>query len=123
MNVLALPKRQPRRLAAFVEAERVEVEFFASLDPGEQAEWRAGHAVDGGPPRDLVVDVRGLSPARAQLARFVAWRDRVRAQLAQLNGQCAYLETMRDGRINMPDVYRVGFGLLRKGGTKPVASG
>lgn len=26
----------------------------------------------------------------------------------------------RDGRINMPDVYRVGFGLGRKGGVKPV---
>lgn len=26
----------------------------------------------------------------------------------------------RDGRINMPDVYRVGFGLGRKGGVKPI---
>ena len=26
---------------------------------------------------------------------------------------------MRDGRINMPDLYRVGFGLGRKGGIKP----
>ena len=30
------------------------------------------------------------------------------------------VETMRDGRINMPDLYRVGFGLGRKGGVKPV---
>ncbi|MFI3135677.1 MAG: hypothetical protein QX197_02755 [Methylococcaceae bacterium] len=29
-------------------------------------------------------------------------------------------EVMRDGRINMPDVYRVGYGLGRKGGVKPV---
>lgn len=30
------------------------------------------------------------------------------------------VEMMRDGRINMPDLYRVGFGLGRKGGVKPV---
>ncbi|MFU8788615.1 MAG: hypothetical protein ACNA7G_06265 [Methylobacter sp.] len=29
-------------------------------------------------------------------------------------------EVMRDGRINMPDVYRVGYGLGRRGGIKPV---
>lgn len=29
-------------------------------------------------------------------------------------------ERMRDGRINMPDVYRVGFGLGRRGGVRPV---
>lgn len=28
--------------------------------------------------------------------------------------------TMRDGRINMPDLYRVGFGLGRRGGVRPV---
>ncbi len=31
------------------------------------------------------------------------------------------LEIMKDGRINMPDLYRVGFGLGRRGGVKPVA--
>jgi hypothetical protein len=30
-------------------------------------------------------------------------------------------ERMRDERVNMPDVYRVGFGLGRKGGVKAVA--
>lgn len=30
-------------------------------------------------------------------------------------------ETMKDGRINMPDLYRVGFGLGRRGGVKPMA--
>ena len=30
------------------------------------------------------------------------------------------LETMKDGRVNMPDLYRVGFGLGRKGGVKPL---
>lgn len=29
------------------------------------------------------------------------------------------METKRDGRIDMPDLYRVGFGLGRKGGVKP----
>jgi len=29
-------------------------------------------------------------------------------------------EVMRDKRINMPDVYRVGYGLGRRGGIKPV---
>ncbi len=29
------------------------------------------------------------------------------------------IETKRDGRIDMPDLYRVGFGLGRKGGVKP----
>lgn len=30
-------------------------------------------------------------------------------------------ERMRDGRVNMPDVYRVGYGLGRRGGVKAVA--
>ena len=29
-------------------------------------------------------------------------------------------ETMKDGRINMPDLYRIGFGLGRRGGVRPV---
>ncbi len=29
-------------------------------------------------------------------------------------------ETMRDGRVNLPDLYRVGFGLGRRGGVKPL---
>ena len=31
------------------------------------------------------------------------------------------LQRMRDGRVNMPDLYRVGFGLGRRGGVKPAA--
>ncbi|MCY4662493.1 MAG: hypothetical protein OXF93_22190 [Acidobacteria bacterium] len=27
---------------------------------------------------------------------------------------------MRDGRVNIPDVFRVGYGLGRKGGVKPI---
>ncbi len=29
-------------------------------------------------------------------------------------------ETMKDGRVNMPDLYRVGFGLGRRGGVRPM---
>ncbi|PDW02512.1 hypothetical protein [Candidatus Viridilinea mediisalina] len=31
-------------------------------------------------------------------------------------------EMMHDGRINMPDLYRVGFGLARRGGVKPLGN-
>jgi hypothetical protein len=30
------------------------------------------------------------------------------------------VQFLRDGRIQMPDVYRIGFGLGRKGGVKPL---
>jgi hypothetical protein len=30
-------------------------------------------------------------------------------------------ERMKDSRINMPDLYRVGFGLGRRGGVKPMS--
>ena len=29
------------------------------------------------------------------------------------------METKKDGRMDMPDLYRVGFGLGRRGGVKP----
>jgi hypothetical protein len=32
----------------------------------------------------------------------------------------ALFSRQRDGRVNMPDVYRVGFGLGRRGGVKPI---
>ena len=32
------------------------------------------------------------------------------------------MERLKDGRINLPDVYRVGYGLRRKGGVKPAKS-
>ncbi|MCX7691920.1 hypothetical protein LCC91_03080 [Tepidimonas taiwanensis] len=41
--------------------------------------------------------------------------DGVREDLQRLG----LIETKRDGRIDMPDLYRVGFGLGRKGGVKP----
>jgi hypothetical protein len=33
--------------------------------------------------------------------------------------QLGLINFMRDGRVNMPDLYRVGFRLGRKGGVKP----
>ncbi|WP_368373233.1 hypothetical protein [Pseudomonas brassicacearum] len=40
----------------------------------------------------------------------------VRSDLERLG----IFETMKDGRVNLPDLYRVGFGLGRRGGVKPV---
>ena len=42
--------------------------------------------------------------------------DGVREDLESLG----VLQPMRDGRVNIPDVFRVGYGLGRKGGVKPV---
>ncbi|MBH3381266.1 hypothetical protein [Pseudomonas asiatica] len=42
----------------------------------------------------------------------------VRSDLERLG----IFETMKDGRVNLPDLYRVGFGLGRRGGVKPVIS-
>jgi hypothetical protein len=52
-----------------------------------------------------------LPPQHAELG----WAG-VRDDLTRLG----VFETMRDGRINMPDLYRVGFGLGRRGGVKPI---
>lgn len=35
-------------------------------------------------------------------------------------GRLGIFETMKDGRVNLPDLYRVGFGLGRRGGVKPI---
>lgn len=45
--------------------------------------------------------------------------DGVREDLQRLG----LLETKKDGRIDMPDLYRVGFGLGRRGGVKPRSGG
>ncbi len=41
----------------------------------------------------------------------------IRADLERLG----IFQPMRDGRVNLPDLYRVGFGLGRRGGVKPLA--
>jgi hypothetical protein len=52
-----------------------------------------------------------LPPQHAELG----WAG-VRDDLTRLG----VFETMRDSRINMPDLYRVGFGLGRRGGVQPI---
>ena len=42
--------------------------------------------------------------------------DGVRRDLESLG----VFQRMRDGRVNVPDVFRVGYGLGRKGGVKPI---
>lgn len=38
-------------------------------------------------------------------------------------GELAVFQTMDDGRVNLPDVYRVGYGLGRRGGVKAIRKG
>jgi len=59
------------------------------------------------------VQVVGL--ARLPVQHWDRGWDGVRDDLQRLG----LLETKKDGRIDMPDLYRVGFGLGRKGGVKP----
>lgn len=54
--------------------------------------------------------------ARRYSARFDKGISGIKQDLIDLG----IFQEMRDGRINMPDVYRIGHGLGRKGGIKPV---
>lgn len=56
-----------------------------------------------------------ISSARLPAQHIDRGWDGVREDLQRLG----LLETKKDGRIDMPDLYRVGFGLGRKGGVKP----
>lgn len=58
---------------------------------------------------------QGINSARLPAQHVDRGWDGVREDLQRLG----LLETKRDGRIDMPDLYRVGFGLGRKGGVKP----
>jgi len=49
-------------------------------------------------------------------ARFERGLSGLRQDLEELG----LFQSLTDGRINIPDVYRVGFGMLRRGGVKPV---
>ncbi len=62
-----------------------------------------------------------ISQAAVKLppVNFNAGADGVRTDLQELG----VFERMTDGRVNMPDVYRVGYGIGRKGGVKAVARG
>ncbi|AOU98353.1 hypothetical protein BI364_10605 [Acidihalobacter yilgarnensis] len=58
---------------------------------------------------------KGMTMTRLPAQHIDRGWDGVREDLQRLG----LLETKRDGRIDMPDLYRVGFGLGRKGGVKP----
>ena len=58
---------------------------------------------------------QSISAARLPAQHVDRGWDGVREDLQRLG----LLETKKDGRIDMPDLYRVGFGLGRKGGVKP----
>ncbi|WGJ88607.1 hypothetical protein QEP15_14620 [Achromobacter mucicolens] len=61
------------------------------------------------------VSPQEMSSARLPAQHMDRGWDGVRDDLQRLG----LLETKKDGRIDMPDLYRVGFGLGRKGGVKP----
>ena len=65
---------------------------LSRLEPG-------GNTVSGLLPKRLELGLKGLRDDLLDLAVF---------------------SQQKDGRINMPDVYRVGFGLGRRGGVKPI---
>lgn len=61
----------------------------------------------------------GVGSARLPAQHIDRGWDGVREDLQRLG----LLETKKDGRIDMPDLYRVGFGLGRRGGVKPRSGG
>ncbi|MCK7580976.1 MAG: hypothetical protein MZV65_38750 [Chromatiales bacterium] len=61
-----------------------------------------------GGPQDIHLD-------RLPAQRATRGWEGIREDLQRLG----LIETKKDGRIDMPDLYRVGFGLGRKGGVKP----
>lgn len=72
--------------------------------------WRRNGVFDGW-PGDLGRDVVRLPPSR-----FEDGPRGVREDLEALG----VFQRLLDGRVNIPDVFRVGYGLGRKGGVKPV---
>jgi hypothetical protein len=70
-----------------------------------QARWSARF------PRGVVTADSSRLPARHAEHDWVGLREDLQ--------RLGLLEVKRDGRIDMPDLYRVGFGLGRKGGVKP----
>jgi len=58
---------------------------------------------------------QGIYSERLPAQHAIQGWDGIREDLMQLG----LIEVKKDGRIDMPDLYRVGFGLGRKGGVKP----
>ena len=63
--------------------------------------------VDAGAARRALAK---LSPAHIDAGPEGAWTWK----------RWASFQRLRDGRVNVPDVFRVGYGIGRKGGVKPV---
>lgn len=72
--------------------------------------WRANGVFDGW-PGDLARDAVRLPPSR-----FDDGPNGVRADLEALG----VFQRLLDGRVNIPEVFRVAYGIGRKGGVKPV---
>ncbi len=64
---------------------------------------------------DAFPNARNINPTHLPAQHSDRSWDGVREDLQRLG----LLETKKDGRIDMPDLYRAGFGLGRKGGVKP----
>jgi hypothetical protein len=67
---------------------------------------------------DLPSELSSLSGQRLPPQHAERGWSGVRSDLERLG----IFERMKDGRVNLPDLYRVGFGLGRRGGVKPVNS-
>ena len=72
-------------------------------------------AVQGRWEEQFPTGAKGIGAARLPAQHFDRGWNGVREDLQRLG----LLETKKDGRVDMPDLYRVGFGLGRKGGVKP----
>ncbi|HRE88278.1 MAG TPA: hypothetical protein PK095_03975 [Myxococcota bacterium] len=75
----------------------------------EQIESRWTESFPNGLPQDAEATGAFLPPPHGS-----SWKG-VAGDLERLG----IFETMSDGRVNMPDLYRVGFGLGRRGGVRP----
>ena len=72
--------------------------------------WRSSGVLDR-LTEDVTQNEVKLPPSRIEEGP-----DGVRRDLESLG----VFQRMRDGRVNIPDVFRVGYGLGRKGGVKPI---
>lgn len=117
---------------------------FESLKRGVQvaSEIRIDELAEDHPwLKELMTPLAGLSVPCSEEAIFEQWIDKIGSKPDHVFGlseslpdsfrnlgrvgfflyleQLGLITSMRDGRINMPDLYRVGFRLGRKGGVKP----
>ena len=75
------------------------------------ATWRRGNVFEGLDPFNADENDIRLPPPNLDIGS-----EGIRRDLEEMG----IFQNMKDGRINMPDVYRVGFGLKRRGGVKPI---